>query len=155
MLIRLATPDDAAAMTLILNRIIAIGGTTAHRHPLTVGYVLSHYITGSEVYSSVVADMAGQVLGMQSVELWQGDPHIGSFVDPDVQARGIGTAMFALTCQILRAAGIGYTVAAIRADNVPGLASYARMGFADISHHPDRCLKDGTPTGRISRRFDL
>ena len=49
MLIRPATPADAAAMTAILNRIIAIGGTTAHQHADDVqSMCCQHYITGSE-----------------------------------------------------------------------------------------------------------
>lgn len=142
-------------MTAILNRIIAIGGTTAHETPKTADEVLADYIDGRDVLSSVVVEDGGAVVGWQSVGHWRGDPHIGSFVDPGVHAKGAGSAMFDLTCQRLRARGVGYMIASIRADNVPGLAYYARIGFVDIGHEPEFALSDGRVVGRVHRRFDL
>jgi ribosomal protein S18 acetylase RimI-like enzyme len=74
---------------------------------------------------------------------------------PGTQAKGIGAQLFALTCAALRAKGITYIHATIRADNVPGLAYYARMGFQDISHDPAYTLRNGTVVGRVTRQFDL
>lgn len=142
-------------MTAILNRIIAIGGTTAHETPKTVEEVLADYIEGPNVLSSVVVEDGGQVIGWQSVGLWHGDPHIGSFVDPGVQAKGAGAAMFDLTCRRLRARSVGYIIASIRADNVPGLAYYARIGFVEVGQDPEFALSDGRVVGRVHRRFDL
>jgi len=142
-------------MTAILNRIIAIGGTTAHETPKTEDQVRAAYIDGPEVLASVVAEDGGEVIGWQSVGLWHGDPHIGSFGVPGVQARGAGAAMFDLTCQRLRDRGVGYIIASIRADNVPGLAYYARIGFVDVLSDPDFALSDGRVVGRVHRRFGL
>jgi GNAT superfamily N-acetyltransferase len=142
-------------MTAILNRIIAIGGTTAHEMPKTEGQVRKDYLDGPDVLSSVVADVRGEAIGWQSVGFWHGDPHIGSFVDPGVQAKGAGAAMFDLTCQRLRGQGVSYIIASIRADNGPGLAYYARIGFFDVAHDPDFALSDGRVVGRVHRRFDL
>jgi L-amino acid N-acyltransferase YncA len=155
MIIRTAVPEDAAQMADILNQIIAIGGTTAHESPKTTDAVREGYVTGPEVLSSVVAEVGGQVIGWQSVEFWEGDPHIGSFVRPGVQAKGAGQAMFALTCDILRQRGTGYIIAHIRADNAPGLAYYARIGFRDIGLNPEFTLKNGRKVGQVHRRFDL
>jgi L-amino acid N-acyltransferase YncA len=152
---RIATPADAPAMTDILNRIIAIGGTTAHETPKSVAQVLADYIAGPDVLSSVVAVDQGQGIGWQSCGLWQDEAHIGTFVAPGVQARGTGAAMFALTRDILIRAGIPSIVATIRSDNVPGLAYYTRMGFADFAHDPDFALADGRVVGRVHRRHAL
>jgi L-amino acid N-acyltransferase YncA len=132
MIVRNAHTDDAAAMADILNRIIAIGGTTAHEKPTSDAEVREHYIEGPEVLSSVVAELDGQVIGWQSVGHFHGDPHIGSFVQPGIQAKGVGSGMFGLTCETLRAKGVGYILAWIRADNVPitrgsGFATSGRM----------------------------
>jgi L-amino acid N-acyltransferase YncA len=153
--VRPATPDDAEAMAAILNAVIAIGGTTAHQHPKSVEAVLWGYITKPEMRSSVVAEADGNVIGWQSVEFWRDALHIGTFVAPGVQARGAGAAMFALTRNLLRPLGPGHIIATIRADNVPGLAYYARLGFRDIGHDPHWALEDGRVVGRIDRRFDL
>ena len=155
MIIRPATTADVPAMTAVLNAVIALGGTTAHQSPKAEDQVRRGYVDGPDVLSSVVAEFDGQVVGWQAVEFWAGDPHIGSFVQPGLQARGAGAAMFALTCQTLRQGGVGYIIASIRADNQPGLAYYARIGFRDIGHEPDFTLKDGRKVGRVHRRFDL
>lgn len=155
MIIRPATPDDAPAMTAILNEIIAIGGTTAHETRKTAATVQAHYIDGPDVITSVVAEEEGVVIGWQSVGLWQGEAHIGTFVKPGIQARGVGSALFALTREMAKTAGVTAIIASIRADNVPGLAFYARAGFVDCGYEPDFALQDGRKVGRRHRRFDL
>lgn len=155
MKVRPATTADAGSMTAVLNAVIALGGTTAHQSPKSEEAVRVEYIDGPDVLSSVVVEEAGEVVGWQSVEMWDGDPHIGSFVRPGLQAKGAGSAMFALTCELLRDRGVAYIIAFIRADNAPGLAYYARIGFREIGQDPDFALNDGRKVGRVHRRFDL
>jgi L-amino acid N-acyltransferase YncA len=155
LIIRDAVPADAAAMADILNEIIAIGGTTAHETPKTVNEVRTEYISGPEVLSSVVAEDGGKVIGWQSVEHWKGEAHIGTFVRPGIQAKGVGADLFAETRAKVAALGQTAIIASIRADNVPGLAYYARIGFVDVAHDPDYALRDGRVVGRIHRRYDL
>ena len=155
MIVRTATAADAPAMADILNRIIAIGGTTAHEHPMPVEDVLHDYIEGQQVIAAVVAEDQGCVIGWQSVGLWQAQGHIGTFVAPGIQAKGIGAAMFAMSCDLVAKAGVTAIIASIRADNVPGLAYYARLGFVDFAHDPDFALTDGRIVGRVHRRYDI
>lgn len=146
---------DVPGMTAILTAVIAIGGTTAHERPKTEAQVLAEYVSGQDVVSSVVCEADGSIVGWQSVGIWEGEAHIGSFVQPGLQARGAGAAMFDLTRQVLRAKGVDFIIAAIRADNAPGLAYYARIGFREIGREPDFALSDGRVVGRVVRRFDL
>jgi L-amino acid N-acyltransferase YncA len=155
MIIRPATASDAFAMTQILNQIIAIGGTTAHETPKSAQQVLADYVTGPDVLSSVVTLVEDRLIGWQSVGRWQDEAHIGTFVAPDVQAKGAGAAMFALTCDTVQKAGVPYLVASIRADNDPGLRYYARMGFTDFASEPHFALSTGQIVGRTHRRFDV
>ena len=155
MIIRPATASDAFAMTQILNQIIAIGGTTAHETPKSAQQVLADYVTGPDVLSSVVTLVEDRLIGWQSVGRWQDEAHIGTFVAPDVQAKGAGSAMFALTCDIVQKAGVPYLVASIRADNEPGLRYYARLGFADFAAEPHFALSTGQIVGRVHRRLDV
>jgi L-amino acid N-acyltransferase YncA len=155
MIIRPATATDAVAMTGVLNQIIAIGGTTAHETPKSAGQVLDDYITGPDVLSCVVTLVEDRLVGWQSVGRWRDEAHIGTFVAPDVQAKGAGAAMFALTCDTVQKAGVPYLVASIRADNDPGLRYYARMGFTDVASEPHFALSTGQIVGRIHRRFDV
>lgn len=158
MIVRPARPDDAAAMAALQNRIIRVGGTTAHQVEHSVEQVREAYITGTGVVCCHVAEDGG-IAGFQSVERWDGVPpgwgDIGTFVDPDVQARGIGAALFAATAAACRAAGLVAINATIRADNRPGLAYYARIGFADYAREDGWALDDGRVVGRVLRRYDL
>ncbi len=153
--IRDTSPADAGPMAELLNAIIAIGGTTAHQEPKTPDQVRQGYIDGPDVRTSVLAEEGTQVIGWQSIDFWQGGFHIGSFVRPGIQARGVGAQMFALTLERARAQGITEIIASIRADNVPGLAFYAKMGFEDFAQDPDFALKDGRVVGRIHRKLSL
>lgn len=159
MIIRPAQPADAAAMTALLNKIISIGGTTAHQHEKTQADVRADYIDGPEALICHVAESAGQVVGFQAVGVWPGLPQgwgdIGTFVAPGLQARGTGQALFAATCAAARARGLVALNATIRADNRPGLAFYARAGFVDYAEDVGWALEDGRVVGRVSRRFDL
>jgi L-amino acid N-acyltransferase YncA len=155
MIVRQALPQDASGMAELLNQIIAIGGTTAHQNPTTEAETRLHAIDGPDVLSSAVAEKDGSILGWQSVEQFQGEPHIGTYVQPGLQAQGIGAALFGLTLAALGARGVSHLIASIRADNAPGLAYYARLGFRDIGHEPDFALEDGRRVGRVHRRYDL
>lgn len=155
MKVRAAQPTDAAAMTAIVNNIIAIGGTTAHQHPKTPQDVQRDYIDGPEVVAAVVVEVEGRVIGWQSVGWWLGDAHIGTFVQPGIQARGAGAVMFGLTTDLVAKAGVTAIMATIRADNVPGLAYYSRIGFVDVGAEPGFALQDGRVVGRVHRRFDI
>ena len=159
MILRPATVQDAPAMADLLNRIIAIGGTTAHEAPFTPQKILQHYIEGAEPICCHLAEDAQGLIGFQSVghhpDLPAAWGDIGTFVSPDRQRSGAGAALFLATVAAARAAGLRVLNATIRADNVPGLGYYARRGFVDYAQDPDFRLKSGARVGRISRRFDL
>ena len=139
-------------MTDILNAIMAIGGTTAHQSATSV---LTDYIDGPNVLSSIVAEDHGQLIGWQSAELWQGEAHIGTFVQPGIQATGVGAALFVLTRVMMTKAGVPSIVASIRAASAPGLAYYARAGFVEFAQDPGCTLNVGRVVGRVHRRFPL
>jgi L-amino acid N-acyltransferase YncA len=155
MIVRNASPADAAAMAALLNRIIAIGGTTAHQSPKSPAIIQDHYIDGADCITAVLAENDGQIIGWQAVGWWMGDAHIGTFVDPELQAKGTGAALFDATLELARQAGLKEIHASIRADNRPGLAYYARIGFKDRAFDPDFALDDGRVVGRILRIYAL
>lgn len=155
MIIRIATPQDAPQMADLLNAIIAIGGTTAHESPKSADTVRHDYIDGPGTLTCVVAEEAEQILGWQAVDQYHGEAHIGTFVDPHTQAKGIGAQLFAQTRTLCAAKGMTEIFAAIRADNIPGLAYYARIGFSDVSAEPDYALSTGQVVGRVHRKITL
>ena len=160
---RPAIPADAAEMTLLLNEIIAIGGTTAHQRPFDVDRMLHHYITPDHHISTFVAEIAGVIVGFQML-VWPNPAEgpmpehwgfIGSFVKVGVTGQGVGRALFTATCGAARAAECWHIDATIRADNASGLRFYAAMGFVDYDVMKDMPLRDGRLVDRIRKRYDL
>ena len=157
--VRDARADDAPALSAVLNAIIRAGGTTALEQELSAEQFDDWFISGVYVRSCQVA-VAGDVrLGFQQLSnfypLPEGWVDIGTFSRRENPVRGVGAALFAATRA--RAMALGYATinATIRADNVPGLAYYARMGFRDYRVDPAVPLGDGRLVDRINRRFDL
>lgn len=159
MIIRPAMPTDAAAMSALQNRIIRIGGTTAHETKKDAAYVDLHYISGPEVICCHLAEDDAGLIGFQSMgrhpELAADWGDIGSYVNPDRQRSGAGAALFAATLAVARQKGVAVINATIRGDNLPGLGYYSRRGFVDYAFDPDYRLQDGRRVGRISKRFTL
>ena len=158
-IVRDARADDAPGLCDLLNAIVRAGGTTARLAETTVPEFDDWYISGAHVPCCQVAVAGAVRLGFQGLSITDGLPagwvDIGTFTQQGSTVRGVGTALFAATRA--RAAALGFTVinATIRADNVPGLAYYAKMGFRDYKVDRGVPLADGRLVDRISRRFDL
>lgn len=156
---RPTTPTDIPALCALQGRIVLIGGTTAREVPLEEAAFAEAYLTGAGVVCCHTAVLDGRPVGFQSVGINPALPagwgDIGTFVDPDLQGSGSGQVLFAATLAAVRAAGLTTLNATIRADNVPGLAYYARIGFRDYGAEPDYALSTGRVVGRVHRRLDL
>lgn len=152
--------EDVPAACAILNEIIRIGGTTAHETAFSEEIFAQAYLLGADrICCHVVLDQAGAVAGFQWLGIHPGLPEtcgdIATFTRRNPVLRGAGTSLFAATCAAARERGLTAINATIRADNVPGLGYYARMGFQEHDRRSSVPLKDGTPMDRVSKRFDL
>ncbi len=160
-LVRPATDADAPALATLLNAIIARGGTTALEQPFTPERLAHKYLTGPKVISCFAAfdSETGEALGFQTLvredHLPEGWGDIGTFARVGGTQRGVGSALFAATCERARELGLVGLNAEIRADNVGGLAFYGRMGFEDHGVKAAAPLADGTPVDRIFKRYPL
>ena len=163
---RPATNDDAQAMCDLLNPIIAEGTTTAHRDPFDPERMSAHYIAPPRLVSCTTVWEDTRLLGFQMLEWpdpdwddWGSVPMdwglIASFVAREAQGRRIGRAMFGATLATARRTGMVAIDATIRADNVPGLTYYSRIGFVDYDRVEGVPLSDGTQVARIRKKFDL
>ncbi len=158
--IRPAMRSDAAALADLLNEIIIAGGTTAYQVPFTPARFADAHIDGPTVLTCMVAaDASGTVMGFQILlrddKLPAGWADIGTFARRGATARGIGSALFAATCDAARQRGLTGINATIRADNVGGLAFYTKQGFRDHAVAEAVPLHDGTKVDRISKRYSL
>ena len=117
------------------------------------------YISGGHVIGCQVAAQGQVLLGFQGLarhgELPTDWCDIGTFARRENPVRGVGAALFAATSAQASLLGFRVINATIRADNVPGLAYYAKMGFLDYKVASDVALADGRLVDRINKRFDL
>jgi L-amino acid N-acyltransferase YncA len=158
--IRAMRATDVAQACELLNAIIRIGGTTAAEAELSETEFTQHYVTAdNKICCHVAVDEAGQIAGFQ----WLGtESHleakcadIATFARTVSPVRGTGRALFETTTAFARTLGYDQINAKIRADNVPGLGYYSKMGFIDYSIAQAVPLRDGTPVDRISKRYNL
>lgn len=161
MIIRPATLNDAAEMTVLLNEIVRIGGTTALLEPVTQK-TTEDFITKLRTTGCIhVAcdNKTGTLLGYQSLEYYADLPRtlgiIATFSKVGGTQRGIGSALFAATRAAAPMLGFNEIDATIRADNTGGLAYYSKMGFQDHSYGKPVTLNDGSVVKRISKRLRL
>ncbi len=151
---------DAEQISLLLNEIIRIGGTTAYQNEWSVLAVAKKFIEDQKLICSHVAhDDSGAVLGFQC--LWRHDKlptdwgDIATFARPTQKVRGVGRVLFGATHAVAERLECTTLNATIRADNSGGLAYYEKMGFRTYDIARDVPLHDGTLVDRISKRFDI
>jgi L-amino acid N-acyltransferase YncA len=152
---------DAADLAELLNSIIARGGTTALEDPFAPEHLAETYLVGPDVLCCFVAvdSATGRLEGFQTLGRYPGLPDdvgdIGTFARVDRKQRGVGSALFAATCERAGRLGLSAINATIRADNAGGLTFYGKVGFEDFSVTPAVPLKDGRPVDRVNKRFQL
>ena len=158
--IRPVLDTDAPTLAALLNEIIARGGTTALEQPFTPAALNEAMLTGPDVYCCFVAeDAAGGLVGFQALtrsdHVPDGVGDIGTFARVQHVQKGVGSSLFSATRQAAKEKGLTGIKATIRADNVGGLAFYARLGFVDENIHHAVPLRDGTPIDRIGKHYTL
>ncbi|MCB1340401.1 MAG: GNAT family N-acetyltransferase [Pseudooceanicola sp.] len=150
---------DIPEACVLLNRIIALGGTTAHEMPFDDAGLAAYLMGPETLCCHVVLDDAGRVAGFQHLEPHAGLPEgcgdIATFTRRDDPVKGAGRALMAATVARARALGLREINATIRADNGPGLGYYRGMGFVERSATRGVPLADGRPVDRLHHRLAL
>ncbi len=154
--VRPPVETDAEPLCVVINAIIAAGGTTANETPFTPARLWEYSLGGPGVLCCHVVTLDSEPVGFQglyrSPDLPEGWGDIGSFTRQVPRVPGAGTALFAATLARARALGLVAMNATIRADNVPGLAYYTKMGFVEYDVGRAVPLADGTPVDRIKHK---
>ena len=153
--VRTMTTEDVPACVVILNHIIALGGSTAYEDPYTETHFADHYLDEPPV--SNVVFLNGRLVGFQAAfDVGDGLYSIGSFTDQQRPAKGAGRLMLEKTLEDCRAHGGTAILAKITSDNIAGLAYYSKMGFEPYKTlENDHTRKDGTVVDRVIKRFKL
>ena len=158
--VRPAVEEDLKELSLILNKIIEIGGTTALEHKLSTNEFKYDFLTGPNCLCCFVAeDEKRIILGFQSLSVHKDLPYswadIATFVGITHTTRGVGSRLFQDTMEFSRRSKIECINATIRADNASGLGYYSKMGFEDYSVEKGVPLQDGTLIDSISKKIQL
>lgn len=144
--IRPATPDDAAGVVAVFNPIIASGRYTTFVAPFSVEAERA-YIAGlgpRDIFHVAVTcpehsaseQVHGTIVGFQSLSPFStytaAFDHVGTlgtFVALNYRRQGVARRLFAATFEAARAQGYEKLFTYIRADNAAGLAAYLNQGF--------------------------
>ncbi|MEE9427304.1 MAG: GNAT family N-acetyltransferase [Paracoccaceae bacterium] len=128
-------------MSAVLQALVLAGKCTSASD---MDFVMAQYIAHPDRIDCFVAQGDdGQILGLQSLRLMHKDnPYgapagwgfIGTHISPDAARQGVGTRLFAATCDAAENANIPAIEAFIGAKNADGLAYYSAMGFQTHRH---------------------
>lgn len=136
MIIRQAVLDDAPEISIFLQELTAIGKRAS---PDDQEFIRSFYIEHSDnVHCIVAEDTDGTILGIQILKTaCEGNQYgvtpgwgiIGTHIRPSAARRGVGKALFAVTREAAKSAGLNKIDASIANTNEAGLAYYEAIGF--------------------------
>ncbi|QAY59611.1 N-acetyltransferase family protein [Microbacterium protaetiae] len=150
MLIRDATPADAAAIAAIYND--AVLHTTATWHTTTVdaderrAWIAARQTAGFPV---LVAADDGDVIGYATYgdwRAWEGyrfTVEHSVYVRADRRSRGLGRTLLERLIAHARAAGKHVMVAGIGSENAGSIALHERLGFTEVGRMPQVGAKFG------------
>ena len=135
MIIRKATPDDAAAIARLMAGIAAervhSAITTAWTADQQRGYIVQ--LSSREAIQVAVED---EIIGLQTLEQgpFESMAHvaqIGTFLSPEARGRGIGKLLFEQTRAFALAHGYAKFFIQVRGSNGHAQAFYKSLGFID------------------------
>ena len=138
LLIRDATPDDAAGIVAVFNPIFEASSFTLFDTPFTIEDERS-YIEGlgeRDIFHVAVRADDNIVIGFQSMAPFATYTHafdhvgvIGTYVDLASRRQGIAKRLFPATFEAAKQKGYEKIFTYIRADNPAALATYRKHGF--------------------------
>lgn len=148
--VRVATPDDAAAVAAVLRVVVSERVHSAIDRAWTVeeerAYLVS--LSSREVVHVVIDGIHG-IVGLQVLDHWStldSMAHVGqvgTFVLPSHRRRGLGHALWAATTAFARAAGYRKLVIQVRGTNEAAQAFYRQLGFRECGRLVGQVLIDG------------
>ena len=146
---RLATPDDAAAITAIYNEGIADRIATFETEPRTPAQLAAQLVEKGDRFPTVVAERDGRVVAWASAGAYRSRPAYSGVAEHSVYvaraARGTGAGRAALDalCQVYAERGFWKIVSRIFPENTASLALHERCGFRVVGVYRRHGKLDG------------
>jgi len=110
----------------------------------------------------VAVDGSGSIVGCQVLDAYSGllpaTSHVGelgTFLLPEWRGRGVGRALFDVTCAFARAASYRKFVIMVRASNTAAQAFYTRLGFVMCGRLTEQVILDGRADDEILMEYFL
>ncbi|MBI5033574.1 MAG: GNAT family N-acetyltransferase [Chloroflexi bacterium] len=149
-LIRRATPDDAASINSIWQVIAAEKIYSAIDKPFTIEEERAYIQSLSEREGVFLAEIDGSVIGFQSLDLWARSIHsmdhvgqLGTFALSAWRKHGVGNALAQHTLAFAKAHGYEKLVIFVRASNTSAQKFYAGLGFIECGRFARQVKIDG------------
>ena len=139
MTVRVANTDDAAAIAVIMNRVIRETIVTFNSVEKTIEEIATAIDAGIPYF---VYENAGEIIGYSGYGDFRTGVgyaktvEYGIAVDPAGQGLGAGRALHQIACDHAKAAGKTTIVACISAGNPQGIAFHKVMGFEQTGYMP-------------------
>jgi putative acetyltransferase len=128
--VRAARPEDAPAMAALFAAVAGERDGIATEPPVDVAG--RTVVFARSTASTVVAEAAGQVVGMLHVEASRhGFGELGMLVDRAWRGRGAGSALLAAAADMARDQGLHKLCLEVFARNAAAIAVYRKAGYAE------------------------
>ncbi len=137
-LVRDATPADAAVIADIYNPYVTESTATFDTHPVDTADRIEWLAARDARHPVVVAESDGKVVGWGSLSPWGTRPawhrtaEVSTYVAPDHRGGGVGLALMEALLQRAREVGHHVVIAQIVGGNDSSLALAERTGFEHV-----------------------
>jgi phosphinothricin acetyltransferase len=142
LLIRRATPDDAAAIAAIWNPYIRDTAVTFNPAEKSGPEVAQMIADRDRLGHATFVAVAGDIIGFATYAQFRGGAGYATCMEhsillaPATRGQGAGRGLITAICDHARSAGAHQMIAGVSAENPDGVAFHARMGFAEIARVP-------------------
>ena len=149
LLIREATPDDAAAICAIYNPYVRDTVISFEQSPVGEAEMAQRIRDYTAHYPWLVSEVDGKVVAYAYASRWRmraaydGTLESTVYVDAAYGGRGIGTPLYLALLAELKARGVHAVVGCIALPNEASVAIHEKCGFVKVAHFP-----------QVGRKFD-
>ena len=146
---RIATPEDATAITRIYNQGIEERIATFETEPRSVEQMAAQLLEKGDHYPTVVVERDGEVIAWAGCSSYRSRPCYAGIGEHSVyvarEGRGAGAGLLALEALFVAAEQQGYwkLLSRIFPENVPSLALHRKAGFREVGVYRRHGKLDG------------
>jgi phosphinothricin acetyltransferase len=148
--IRLASPDDAAAIAEIYNPYVLNTPVSFEEDPVSVidmGARIEEVLLSGLPW--LVAERDGDIIAYAYASKWKGrcayrfSAETSIYARPQTHRNGLGTALYTVLLDHLRALNTHVVIGGIALPNAASVALHEKMGFEKVAHFKEVGFKRG------------